>query len=333
MASARPSSWTLTAPGPLRLYSMSELIRLPPPGWLVQDTLPSGGLIGLYGPSGQYKSFVAMDMAMSVATGTPWHGKAVQQDSVLYVAAEGGTGIGIRAHAWAQERHVSPAHADIMFLIESLPVSADNDNMNALFGRLNNEVQTQPGLIIIDTLARCFDGNENEQEDMGLFVGGVDRLRREFNATVIVVHHTRLDADRERGSTAFRGASDAMIRVKKTRDYEFEVSCDKQKDAEEFSARQFEMRKVLLPPHPVTGQVLDSIVPVEPATERDEQIRQWLADTEGLRFGELLSKAQTGSSPISPAALKRRLVSLVKNGEIIKENGIYMPARAHLETE
>jgi hypothetical protein len=68
---------------------------------------------------------------------------------------------------------------------------------------------------------------------MGRFVAGVDRLRKEFDTTVLVVHHTRLDGDRERGNTAFRGAADAMLSlsVKKGK---LMLSCNKMKDAEEF---------------------------------------------------------------------------------------------------
>src|SRR3990167_7919183 len=121
MASSRPSTFSLTAPGPLRLYSMTELLRLPPPEWLIKHYLPAGGLVGLYGQPGHYKSFVAIDMAMSVATGQPWQGADTRRGHVIYVAAEGGTGIAKRGHAWLQEHQVDPAQADIAWLTESIP--------------------------------------------------------------------------------------------------------------------------------------------------------------------------------------------------------------------
>ncbi len=321
MASSRPSEFTLTSPGPLRLYSLGELLRLPPPSWLIKHVITQGGLAGLYGPPGEYKTFVAMDMAMCVATGTPWHGHKVTKQHVVYIAAEGGTGIGLRALGWLQEHGIDQKDADIVVLTESMPVAVDSENMDTFFGRVNNEINRTPGLIIIDTLARCLDGNENEQEDMGRFIGGVDRFRREFGATVLVVHHTRLDADRERGSTVFRGAADAMISVRKQGNGHVLVSCNKQKDFEEFKDHEFDIRVQLLPIEDEDHDQLSTIVLVEPALERDEMILQWLTETGGLGFSGL--KARALRAQVSPAALKRRLVSLVKNGKIIKENSIY----------
>lgn len=334
MASARPSSFTLTKPGPYQMYSMRELLRLRPPRWMVKGVLPQGGLVGLYGEPGSYKSFAAIDIAMSVATGKPWQGHEVEKGHVIYVGAEGGVGLAKRGWAWMIEHKVTnPDDVDIAWLTESIAIANDSEDYEAFFNRIDNELQRKPVLIVIDTLARCFDGDENQQEDMGRFIGGVDRLRREYDATVIVVHHTRLGADRERGSTAFRGAADTMVAVKRLRDGEVELSCNKQKDSEEFLTRQFEMRKVVLPPHIVTGEDMEtSIVMVEAALERDEQILAWIQaemDNDGITFGQLKDLATQGGSPMSPAALKRRLVSLVKSSKIIRENAIYKLVEAH----
>jgi hypothetical protein len=298
---------------------MTELLRLPPPTWLVDGILPSGGLVGLYGEPGSFKSFVAIDLAMCIAAGKPWHGQDVAQGHVIYVAAEGGVGIVKRAHAWLLEHDVPPDKADIAWLTESIPVNVDSENMQMLFDRIEDDLRKQPTLVVIDTLARCFDGDENQQEDMGRFIGGVDRLRREFDSTVIVVHHTRLGADRERGSTAFRGAADTMVECKRLNDSELELHCNKQKDSVEFVTRRLELSPV---------DAVDSVVLVDKVAERDGLIRQWIQQTpEGISWRIL--KAQALGSGISPASLKRRLVSLIKNDEIIRENGIYFYNRAH----
>lgn len=49
-------------------------------------------------------------------------------------------------------------------------------------------------MIILDTLARCFGGNdENDARDMGAFIRGCDELKRRTGATVLVVHHSGKD--------------------------------------------------------------------------------------------------------------------------------------------
>jgi len=213
---ARPSTYSLTTPGSLRLYSTEELLALKPPAWMVEDILPEGGLAVLYAPPESFKSFVAIDFALCVATGTPWCGHAVQKGYAVYIAAEGGPGIGKRARAWLQHHGRKPSGLDIAWLIESITVTAGGADVDRLIERLDTEMDVVPTLIVVDTLARCFEGNENEQEDMGSFVGAIDHLRHEYGAAVLAIHHARLDGDRERGSTALRGGLDTMLAI--TRD-------------------------------------------------------------------------------------------------------------------
>ena len=40
----------------------------------------------IYGPSGEGKTFVALDWALSVATGRSWQGKQTKQGPVVYIA-------------------------------------------------------------------------------------------------------------------------------------------------------------------------------------------------------------------------------------------------------
>ena len=213
---------------------------MPPPEWLIDGVFPAGGLIGLYGEPAAGKSFTTIDIAMSVATGRAWNGHDVKQGFVLYVSAEGGAGIGKRALAWLAHHEVDPREADIGWIVESIPVHVDSDEMQLLLDRVEVEIQREPSLIVVDTLARCFDGDENTQEDMGRFIAGVDKLRHHFRSAVLVVHHTRLGGDRERGNTAFRAAADTMVYVEKT-DRFIEASCNKQKDSEDFDPISLEL--------------------------------------------------------------------------------------------
>lgn len=317
MSGARPSSFTLTKPGPLRVYSMTELLKLPPPTWLVEGILPAGGLIGLYGEPGSFKSFIAIDIAMSIATGLPWQGVEVKKGHVIYVAAEGGTGIGKRGAAWLHHRRIRPEKADISWVIESMAVNPDSEQMDMLLTRVGDEMDIAPELIVIDTLARCFDGDENTQEDMGRFVAGVDRLRREFDSTVMVVHHTRLGGDRERGNTAFRGAADTMVVIQREND-QVNVVCNKQKDAMEFSTLQLALKGI---------PECDSVVFVEALTSQDDILLELLNDPLPLR--DIKGLVKDRGLTMSPATIKRRLSELVRNGKIIRENGKYGISSAH----
>ena len=58
-----------------RLHALKEVLALPPPDWLISDVLTVGSQGVPFGPSGSGKSFVAQDMALSIATGQPWRGR------------------------------------------------------------------------------------------------------------------------------------------------------------------------------------------------------------------------------------------------------------------
>lgn len=271
MASSRPASFPFSQQGPYRLFSTKELLALPPPRWLIDRVIPEGGFTTVYAPPEHYKSFLVLDMALCVATGIPWQGKAVAGDGgfVLYVAAEGVSGLGKRALAWLQHHDRDATEPDIAWLTESLAITVESEALVALVERIEYEIHRVPVLIIIDTLARCFDGEESETGDMSRFVAGVDVLRQKFRCAVIVVHHTRLDGTRERGNTALRAASDAMIALEKDK-ADIVVSCGKMKDAEHFE-------DIVLQLEPVEGTDSCVLVPGK-AVERREQQEAALLD-------------------------------------------------------
>jgi hypothetical protein len=101
-----------------------------------------------------------------------------------------------------------------------------------------HEANIQPGLIVIDTLARVTVGaDENNSKDMGQAVEALDTLKIAFDAAVLVLHHTTKNGGSERGSSVLRGAADVMIKCdpKDIADgIGIELSCTKMKDDEPF---------------------------------------------------------------------------------------------------
>ena len=317
---ARPSAFTLTAPGPLRLYSTEELLRLPPPTWLVGGILPEGSLSVLYGPPESGKSFLAIDLALSVATGLPWHGHPVEQGFVVYVAAEGGSGISKRVRAWLEAKQVAARGVPVAWLVESLTVNKESDDVGRLMQRLDDELEHTPRLIVVDTLARCLEGDENTQLDVGRFVAGVDMLRHEYKAAVMIVHHTRLDGDRERGNTALRGGTDTMLSATKDEN-SILVECTKQKDWEHF------------PPLSVTLTPVrdtESCILVSDTVGREAQLLALFIGETAYSASELLARA--GVTGMSRKTFFRALGDTKQSGRILKENGKYRLAGVTSDT-
>ncbi len=82
-------------------YRRSELDSIPPPSYLIDGILNDNALAILAGKFGTYKTFASVSWACSVAAGVPWLGHEVTNPGpVIYVAAEGASGLRARIEAW-----------------------------------------------------------------------------------------------------------------------------------------------------------------------------------------------------------------------------------------
>ena len=214
-----------------RLYDDLELGDFPDPAWLITDLIPDGGFASLYAPAGTGKSFLALDWAFSIAALRAWRGRPVTSGPVVYVAAEGKAGMKSRVQAWKYVHDIEGrAGAGVYFLPEALPVP-DLTAVLAFCRDVAAKVGRPVRLIILDTLARMFHGlNESATEDMGRFIAGVDLMRRETSAAVLVIHHTGWNDTRERGNSSLRGAVDAALSLSKSEEVLI-LEVVKQKDA------------------------------------------------------------------------------------------------------
>src|SRR5207253_1972667 len=73
----------------VRVLDEAGFLSLPRPEWLVEGWLVRDALNLLSGRGGGGKSFLALDLALRVATGRDWHGHALAAGPVIYIAAEG----------------------------------------------------------------------------------------------------------------------------------------------------------------------------------------------------------------------------------------------------
>jgi KaiC/GvpD/RAD55 family RecA-like ATPase len=218
---------------PYRLLTISDLMNMPPVRWLIEETIAVGSLVVLYGEPGIGKTFLALGWALSIAAGRPWLGRAVEQGAVLYIGFEGAAGFPARVAAWQRQGGgVTDDELSRFSFIADAEQFRDENQKN----RLTTTLAGCPSLslIVIDTYARAFAGDENSAKDTGDFIGFVNQLRRQTNATMLLVHHSGKDVERsERGSTALRGAADTVIAFQKV-SAGLLLTCRKQRAAEPF---------------------------------------------------------------------------------------------------
>ena len=95
-------------------------IKLQPPEWLIEGVIEANTLCGLVGASYSGKSFLALDMALSIASGLPFHEATTAQGSVLFIAGEGNRGLLSRIEAWCREKGIARSHNARAGIISSL---------------------------------------------------------------------------------------------------------------------------------------------------------------------------------------------------------------------
>ena len=217
-----------------RMISASDVVPALDSNYLVKHWLEQGALSLFYGASNTGKTFLALSLAASIATGTDWFGERVNQGAVVYIAAEGGAGIKNRIYALKHE--FNELDGSPFYLLSSSLNLLDETDFESLLAATK---ELKPTLIVIDTLARVMGiGDENSASDAGKVIAACDAIRTQTGAHVMLVHHTGKDAEKgARGSSAFRAAVDSEIEV----NARGEIICRKQRDMELGQTKFFEL--------------------------------------------------------------------------------------------
>lgn len=231
------------APAPRKscIVSFDQLLEhQDPPAWLIKNVLLEHGTTTLFAESGAGKSFVAIDMALHIAAGKEWQGHKTKVGHVAYIAAEGVDGFTYRVKAWVNHHKVRPAEGGSFHVITKGFAINEPNELEQLLEQLDS-LPNQPNLIIIDTLARNFTGDENHATAMGLFIRGADVMRDRYHCNVLTIHHAgKGDLDSARGSTALKGAMDRELKLLKKDGYKV-LSDGKVKDGKEGHLLTFEL--------------------------------------------------------------------------------------------
>jgi len=265
-----------------KLLKLSE-IEFKAPEWLIKPLMEKDALSLIFGDPACGKSFFAIDVTCSIATGKDFHGMKVSQGPVVYIAGEGQNGLKRRFTAWSIRHHQSLDDAPIF--ISLMPGSLCDEEETDLIVEAVKQVATEhdsPALVVIDTVARNFGpGDENSTKDMNAFVHSLDRIKSICGSTVMLIHHTgHSDKSRSRGSMALKGALDAEYRLEKDDQKVIRVTSTKMKDAPDPDPIAFRLATVELPfkdedGNPVTSAILDDTAYLPPAVQGKKGRGKW----------------------------------------------------------
>lgn len=293
---------------PKRLFHGSELESMPPMKWLVDNQIPEAGIVVIFGQPGVGKSFVALNYAERIA----------QRKPGIYVMGEGKMGYKARHRAWL--KHNKSGEGNLYFYDGAFQVA--NPVEREIF--LTEVRDIKPRFIVLDTFARCFDGEENSARDVGAFIRGCDAIRAELNCTIIIVHHSTKNSTGERGSSALRGAADVMIEITDNEGV-LKLSCSKMKDSADFTTEFYKRIDVTLE----QGNTSCVLIPSgSVATDKNQLtanqtlIVQWLSSTvfdHGARSTDLQN-----ATGLAKGSFFSAINALGRNG-LIRKDGRYDP--------
>lgn len=244
-------------------------------GHLIEGVLPENSFLSLlYGSPGTFKSFIALDMSLSVSAGVNWQGHKTKQCHVLYSAAEGQAGALKRIYAWKKYHNIETVDN---FTLMPMPCLVDNKSELDQFINAIKSMPVVPAVVVLDTLARSMTGDENSTSDMGKIVHAAGRITEETGAQVLIVHHTGKDEKRgPRGAIALLGATDTMFYLCKTDHLQTTMICERQKDNEPFTDMVFAMDIIETGFLDVDMQPVTSLVPVlDPDAMKERKSKQY----------------------------------------------------------
>jgi KaiC/GvpD/RAD55 family RecA-like ATPase len=312
------------------------------PDFVIHDLFERDSLALLFGDPGCGKSFLAIELAACVASGADFHGKATKQGPVVYLAGEGHNGIARRVKAWEIAREADLSNKPLFF--SKQPARFLDAAHAEIVATAVDEIARKhgaPALIVVDTLARSFDGgDENATKDMSSFIAALDRLRARYaGCTILIVHHSgHGDKSRARGAMALKGALDTEYRVDK-RGAAIQVTNTKSKDAPPPPVLTFELRDApagtTAEGVAITSATLSRVAPQPAKPEPPPGAKAALSAFAGLdidadggvgieRWREAFYAASAAEGQDAKRqAFTRQRAWLVTNGYLIAENDRY----------
>ncbi|MDO8587613.1 MAG: AAA family ATPase [Armatimonadota bacterium] len=300
--------------------------------FVVEGLVPLRGVTLMTGEGGIGKSYLLMDMAMSVAGGQPFLDTfTCRQGPVCIIDLENDeNSIARRTQKLLRARGVSdlPTHiarkggpAEAELAIDKEPsLKALTEGLEAV----------RPIALIIDPLTAAHSKDENDNMAMRSVIRTLSRLAQEFEMAVIVAHHPRKRGQNNdagqmiRGASDLRNAVDSHIFLRRIDDSRLLVEHDKSRHAPELEKFQVEM---------VDGDDGESIRfnhlgPAPDAAVKSTEARafvQGVLEDGPRRRKEILALAQADG--LHFRVMENALTALTEEGLILRpERGLYQRA-------
>lgn len=290
------------------LLDVDDMATLPDPEWLVEDMVPATAMTLIFGASDNFKSFLSLDLALSVATGRKWHGREVKQGAVIYLASEGAIGVGKqRVRGWLS--HYSVRGKPPFYLLRQEVLLNDPAALKKLMSTIDANLGGKLALIVCDVLSGTRKGSEVDDEAAAAHVRALQTLVRTYGTSVMGVTHTGWgDPDRARGHTHTWGSYDTRLKVEGDKEnLKTTLTVNRHKDADAGAPMTFNLLPVPVPGMTVQngkrkGEPVTTLVPIwsaeaEPVGKRDKAGQRPMSASVKSALDQLRNAVITAGTP------------------------------------
>ncbi len=185
------------------------------PAWVIKGLVPAQGITIISGAPKSFKSWVALHFALCMAHGQKAFGQYhCEKNNVLIVDEENHP----RIIQDRLKKLSAPENTTISFISQKNFCIANDQHIEAI---LKICEERAVNIIILDSLVRMHDEDENSSKDMAEIFAQIKKLCQN-GKTVLVIHHERKESayggsasTRMRGSSDISAAIDSQIAIKK----------------------------------------------------------------------------------------------------------------------
>lgn len=204
------------------LVTASTIAARPKAPPLIPGVVDMGKLVRIVGPSGAGKTFVATDMACSVAAGIGWADfDSIGWGTVLYVAPEDPEGVAERMIGWCRDKGFGPEEtAEVLGRCPILEYGLLQAGTEGWGQVVQIVAALKPAMIMLDTQAQISsqEFEENSNREMSRFVNEVRKLRDASGAATVLIHHTPKTGETARGASSVTASMDLEYLVTSDKD-------------------------------------------------------------------------------------------------------------------
>jgi hypothetical protein len=299
-----------------RVLNLEELSQIPAAtDFIWEPFLRTDGIALLVGPAGVGKSLLALWIALQICQGNPLFEFKTYPVTVLYVDAE--TNEIVTKSRITKLTNITSAN---FFYV---PFGGDLFNLANYAAFVHYLQQTQPGLVILDSLIRFHTLDENKASDMKQLAIFFRELTARFNCAFLLLHHTRKTSqfgtisDVVRGSTELRAFPDTVLILKRARgSNDMVVDIDKCRDSHELNQARFKIR-LNTSQDLWTYEFLGFTEETETKIEDAMKLITQLLETEPLPRKEIITRLR--NEGISKQTTERALAELKSLGKVISQ--------------